>query len=71
MKQMGYKGLTPMFHLLYNSNIVEGGISVESWISVLTEVGFPILVTFYLLHRVEGKLDVLIDAIQGLPEKLK
>jgi len=44
---------------------------MESWISVLTEVGFPILVTFYLLHRVEGKLDVLIDSIQGLPEKLK
>lgn len=44
---------------------------MESWVSVLTEVGFPILVTFYLLHRVEGKLDVLIDAIQGLPEKLK
>lgn len=44
---------------------------MESWVSVLTEVGFPILVTFYLLHRVEGKLDVLNDSIQGLPEKLK
>lgn len=39
-------------------------------VSVLTEVGFPIVVTFYLLHRIEAKLNVLIDTINQLPKKL-
>lgn len=39
-------------------------------ISLLTEVGFPILVTFYLLHRIEAKLNVLIEAINVLPDRL-
>jgi len=43
----------------------------ETIVSVLKDVGFPIVVTFYLLHRIEGKLNVLIDTIDRLPEKLK
>lgn len=43
---------------------------MDQWISILTDVGFPIVVTFYLLHRIEGKLNVLIDSINRLPEKL-
>lgn len=46
-------------------------MSVENWISFVTEVGFPIMVTFYLLHRIEGKLDVLIESIHALPEKME
>jgi len=42
----------------------------SSWVSILTEVGFPIAVTFYLLYRIETKLDTLIDAIYVLPEKI-
>lgn len=41
-----------------------------TWLSVLTEVGFPIVVTFYLLHRIETKLNILIDSIHALPDKL-
>ncbi|RDW16901.1 YvrJ family protein [Oceanobacillus arenosus] len=37
----------------------------------ITEVGFPIAVTFYLLHRIEGKLILLIESIQALPVKMK
>jgi len=44
---------------------------METWVSVLTDVGFPIVVTFYLLHRIEGKLNILIASIHELPEKLK
>lgn len=44
---------------------------METWLSVLTEVGFPIMVTFYLLHRIEGKLNLLIESIHELPEKMK
>lgn len=41
------------------------------WLAVLTEMGFPIVVTFYLLHRIEGKLNLLIDTINSLPDKMQ
>ncbi|WP_010651362.1 YvrJ family protein [Oceanobacillus massiliensis] len=44
---------------------------MENWISFITEVGFPIVVTFYLLHRIEGKLNALIESIHALPGKMK
>lgn len=43
---------------------------METWIPLLTDVGFPIAVTFYLLHRIEGKLNVLIESINKLTEKI-
>ncbi len=44
---------------------------METWVPFMTEVGFPIAVTFYLLHRIEGKLNVLIESIHALPDRLK
>ncbi|WP_164667481.1 YvrJ family protein [Virgibacillus doumboii] len=44
---------------------------METWVSFVTEVGFPIMVTFYLLHRIEGKLNDLIESIHALPEKMR
>ncbi|MCG1028128.1 YvrJ family protein [Virgibacillus halodenitrificans] len=44
---------------------------MESWIPFITDVGFPIAVTFYLLHRIEGKLNLLIESIHALPENMK
>ncbi|GAA0437806.1 YvrJ family protein [Lentibacillus halophilus] len=44
---------------------------METWISFVTEVGFPIVVTFYLLHRIESKLNDLIESIHALPAKMK
>ncbi|MGR9050368.1 YvrJ family protein [Halobacillus faecis] len=43
---------------------------MDAWISILADVGFPMAVTFYLLHRVEGKLDQLIETLHQLPEKI-
>lgn len=43
----------------------------ETWIAFLTDVGFPIVVTFYLLHRIESKLNTLIASIVALPDKIK
>ncbi|WP_217586256.1 YvrJ family protein [Lentibacillus saliphilus] len=43
---------------------------MEHWVSFVTEVGFPIAVTFYLLHRIEGKLNILIASIHAIPDKL-
>ena len=44
---------------------------MDTWMAFVTDVGFPIAVTFYLLHRVEGKLNQLIESIHSLPEKMK
>lgn len=43
----------------------------EQWIAVLSEFGFPVVVTFYLMHRIEGKLDMLNSSIHSLAEQLK
>ncbi|MEK4970249.1 YvrJ family protein [Cytobacillus sp. FSL R7-0696] len=40
-------------------------------VKMISEVGFPIIVTLYLLYRIEVKLDVVVQSIQSLPEKLK
>lgn len=44
---------------------------MEELIPLVSEVGFPIVVTLYLLYRIEAKLDVVVQSIQGLPERLK
>lgn len=49
----------------------KGGEIVEQFIPFISEVGFPIVVTLYLLHRIEAKLDTVVNSIQGLPERLK
>ncbi|MBD8069414.1 YvrJ family protein [Bacillus sp. PS06] len=43
---------------------------MEEWIPFIQDIGFPIVITFYLLHRIETKLDTLIDSIQTLTEHL-
>lgn len=43
---------------------------MEAWLSLVTEIGFPIVVTFYLLHRIEGRINVLIETIHELPKKM-
>ncbi|MGE8203420.1 YvrJ family protein [Heyndrickxia sp. NPDC080065] len=39
--------------------------------SFIGEVGFPIVVTLYLLYRIETKLEAVVQSIQSLPERLK
>lgn len=41
------------------------------WLALITDLGFPIAVTFYLLHRIESKLNMLIQTIVVLPDKIK
>ncbi|MFD1705286.1 YvrJ family protein [Siminovitchia sediminis] len=43
---------------------------MEHMIPFISEVGFPALVTFYLLYRIETKLEDVVQSIQSLPEKL-
>jgi len=44
---------------------------VDQLLPFIKEVGFPVVVTFYLLHRIESKLDSVIDSIQMLPHSMK
>ncbi|WP_163139937.1 YvrJ family protein [Bacillus sp. 22-7] len=44
---------------------------MEQMVIFISELGFPIAVTFFLLNRIEAKLDVVVSSIQGLPERLK
>ncbi|WP_081413491.1 YvrJ family protein [Aneurinibacillus terranovensis] len=39
---------------------------MSDWVSVVSNVGFPVAVTLYLLLRIEGKLDMLSGSIGEL-----
>ncbi len=45
--------------------------SMDQLIPLISDVGFPIVVTLYLLHRIEAKLDSVVQSIQNLPGSLK
>ncbi|GLI83097.1 MULTISPECIES: YvrJ family protein [Rossellomorea] len=44
---------------------------MDAFISFISEVGFPIVVTMYLLYRIETKLDAVITSLQTLPDRMK
>jgi len=44
---------------------------MEELVPFISEVGFPIVVTLYLLHRIEAKLDNVVQSIQNLPNQMK
>ncbi|MGH0519528.1 YvrJ family protein [Bacillus toyonensis] len=43
---------------------------MEEWMGMIGNVGFPIVVTLYLHHRIESKLDGITVAIEKLPQQL-
>ncbi|ALC90852.1 ribonuclease Z [Bacillus sp. FJAT-18017] len=44
---------------------------MDQFVPIISEVGFPIVVTLYLLYRIETRLDMVVQSIQELPAKLK
>ena len=50
----------------FNKLSVKEGVNMEQWLNMISDIGFPILVSFYLLHRVEVKLDAIHDALVSL-----
>ena len=44
---------------------------MEQIIPFISEVGFPIVVTLYLLHRIESKLDVVVQSILNLADTIE
>ena len=59
-----------MSFLFLDDENEKGGKKMESWMSLISDVGFPIVVTLYLLHRIEEKLDTLNETILQLPDHL-
>lgn len=43
---------------------------MEDWLRLVEEIGFPIIVTFYLLYRLEVKLEAIHTALISLQQKL-
>ncbi|MEX2104377.1 MAG: YvrJ family protein [Bacilli bacterium] len=43
---------------------------MEAWLPMVREIGFPIVVTLYLLVRIEGKLENLTQSIVQLSHTL-
>lgn len=43
---------------------------MDQIIPIISEVGFPIAVTLYLLYRIETRLDLVVQSIQDLPQRL-
>lgn len=39
---------------------------MEQWVTFISDLGFPIVVSFFLLHRVESKLDAILEALVSL-----
>jgi hypothetical protein len=58
---------TPFFLF---TNLQRRNIEMEPFLPFLSEFGFPVVVTLYLLHRVKKKLYELNQSIQELPTKL-
>ncbi|MED4228048.1 YvrJ family protein [Neobacillus cucumis] len=44
---------------------------MEQIIPLISEVGFPIVVSLYLLYRIESKLDLVVQSIQSLPDRMR
>ena len=43
---------------------------MEYAVQLISDVGFPIVVTMYLLYRIESKLDTLITTMETLPRRI-
>ncbi|GAB7387944.1 YvrJ family protein [Bacillaceae bacterium] len=43
---------------------------MAEWTSLLADVGFPVVVTLYLLVRIEGKLENLTLSIRELSQNI-
>lgn len=44
---------------------------MDDWVNLLQNLGFPIAVTFYLLMRIEAKLEQLASSIVRLDQTLQ
>ena len=43
---------------------------MEQWLQLVQEIGFPIIVSFYLLYRIETKLENIHLALLNLTKEM-
>jgi hypothetical protein len=41
-------------------------MKMEMWLPLISEYGFPVMITLYLLYRIEAKLDLLNESVTEL-----
>lgn len=41
----------------------KGGLMMEQWFTIIQEISFPIFISFYLLYRIETKLEAIHTAL--------
>lgn len=46
--------------------MAKGGISMEEIMALIANFGFPVVICFYLLIRIEGKLEALTASMKDL-----
>jgi hypothetical protein len=46
-------------------------MKMEMWLPLISEYGFPVMITLYLLYRIEAKLDLLNDSVTELARVIK
>ncbi|WP_243292816.1 YvrJ family protein [Bacillus sp. FJAT-47783] len=46
-------------------------ITVTEWLQVVNNVGFPMMMTFYLLFRFEKRIESLEDVMKQLEDRMK
>jgi hypothetical protein len=44
---------------------------MEEWLNAVANVGFPIVVAFYIMIRLEGKMDALTVAVHDLSQNIR
>ena len=45
-----------------------GEKGMEQWLTLVQEIGFPIIVSFYLLYRIENKLEAIHTALLSIKQ---
>ena len=48
----------------------KGGIKMEDWVGFIGNVGFPIVLSIYLLNRIESRLDHMIAELSQISSQL-
>ncbi|MFC5712614.1 YvrJ family protein [Thalassorhabdus alkalitolerans] len=43
---------------------------METWFTAIGDYSFAVVISFYLLYRMEKKLDTLIKAVENMTSKL-
>lgn len=46
------------------------GIEMEEWVGFIGNVGFPIVLSVYLLNRIETRLDHMIETLATISNQL-